>query len=206
MLEQKLVVGRFIDLPATVTTPVYAGAAAGGFREIVGVVRHIDESTKPSMFGARSSTTNMGAHTKAHRNFVWLPWLPGLVSEIRVAGVDVLTGPMSGCWITYYPRGGVNYVGHVGTDTDPANTIAAKAGWNGFTGPLAHGTTTGFRPLNDWQGAIPNTGGNKGMIYALVTAGGAFYSVFTAQQGGTTNLKIVGIQRIQNSMPANGQI
>jgi hypothetical protein len=206
MFEQKLVVGRYIDLPNTVTAPAFVGAAVAGFHGVVGAIRHIDESERPTVFHAKKSTTGLGAHGTARRNFMWLPWEPAVVTEVQVAAVDVLTGPMSGCWITRYPRGGNTYVGHVGTDTDPVKTAAAKAAWNGFTGPLPGGTATGFRPLNDWAGPIPNTGGNKGMIYALVTAAGLFYSVFTAQQGATTNLKIVGIQQIASTLPANGQI
>ena len=40
-----------------------------------------------------------GGEAKAHRNFVWLPWLKGLVSEVSPEGFDLFTGPMSGCWI-----------------------------------------------------------------------------------------------------------
>jgi len=211
MLEQKLIVGRFFDLPPIVTTPVYVGPAVNFFHEVTSVIRHLNESTKTSFFGPKSSTTGMGAHaSKAHRNFVWLPWEKGFVTEVQLAGVDVLTGPMSGCWISRYTKNGNTYVGHVGTDVNSqANTTQAKDAWNQFA--AGKNGITGFNPSNHWAlNPVPSTGNDGGFcIYGLITAAGSFYSVFTYEQGKvghSNNFRIAGIRLEQDALPLNGQI
>jgi hypothetical protein len=147
MIEQKLIVGRYIELNNP--TPTWVGPAAAGFREQNRIVMHIAESEssaaptpsfnfpnaslgtkiqlgmqktaadiKSQFARQRVSTTGVGAVAKGRRNFVWLEWVPGIVNEVQPQGTDVFTGPMSGCWITSYVRNGVHYVGHVGTDLD----------------------------------------------------------------------------------------
>jgi hypothetical protein len=245
MIEQKLIVGRYIELqtpaPANALTPMPAG-----FQLLNRFVLHIEQSKSSaspvappnplvgfnptlgqsvqilaqragqhieSQFDRqRVSGTAAGAVAKAHRNFVWLEWLAGLVSAVEPNGVDVLTGPMSGCWIMSFLYNGTRYVGHVGTDMTPttANSIAAKAAWNNFaTGAVAGGgpgaVITGFNPFNDW--VLPYPAGLPGeanlKMFALVTAANTFHSVATFPQLNKIHrLRIAGIQNLPSSIPA----
>ena len=46
--------------------------------------------------------------------FDWLDYVPGHTAK-AISGVDVLTGPMSGCFIAAWTDSGGKWVGHVGT-------------------------------------------------------------------------------------------
>ena len=203
MIEGKLVVGRYIDLATPKQTN--NGVAVGGFQRLNATMLHIDESTRAHLFGAKTSTTGAGHIAKAHRNYQWLEWRPGLVSEVVQNGVDVLTGPMSGCWITRYTRLGAVCVGHVGTEFTHASrsSVAAKAAWNAFR-VGAVGAVTGFNPFNNWHGAYPAMKHGKDgapKVFGLVTATGAFFSVFTYPQlAAATTIRIAGIQPIGNTL------
>jgi hypothetical protein len=160
----------------------------------------------------RVSATELGQVAKAHRNFVWLEWLGGFVSEVAPMGMDVLTGPMSGCGITEYLRNGVRYVGHVGTvmtAADPAS-VAAKTAWNNFAAGIPLGQRSGFKPFNDpWIGAVPAalTGEAARKTFALVTATGTFHTVIAYPQlTKPCRRRIAGIQQNLNTLPANGRI
>jgi hypothetical protein len=243
MIEQKLVVGRYMEL----NTPAPAlGALVNGFQAVNPVVLHISESESSaapvapnnpmpgfnptlkqkvqiglqragqeiaSQFNRqRVSVTSVGAVAKAHRNFVWLEWLGGVVSEVQVAGVDVLTGPMSGCWIVSYFRAGHHRIGHVGTvmtALDP-QSVAARTAWNNFSAGLPRHSYAGFNPFNDpWVGPVPaGMPGETGRkTFALVTSAGHFYTVITYPQANRPNrIRIAGIQRNHDSLPPNGQI
>lgn len=241
MLEQKLIVGRYIELG--IWPPVLAGAAVNGFQRVTSVVRHLEESASVGAPNAplnipagaslrqkfdiraaqargmvqnqfnrqRVSGAGVGASAKMHRNFVWLEWLGGWVSEVQPGGVDVLTGPMSGCWITSYLRNGVRCVGHVGTVMNAADpqSVAARTAWNNFAQGLQMGAMSGFNPFNDWNGAFPahQAGDGAAKMFALVTSGGAFYAVATFSQAQRANrLRIAGIQQIQPTLRNDGQI
>ena len=65
MIEQKLIVGRWIDIPLQV--PANNGPAVGGFQPLHNVMLHINESTRVSTFGAKTSTVTPGHIAKQHR-------------------------------------------------------------------------------------------------------------------------------------------
>jgi hypothetical protein len=249
MIEQKLIVGRYLELDPQ--PPPNIGPPVNGFQEVARVVLHINESHSSSApvaafnprpdfhpnfqqrveIGAQRlgqqfqaafhrqqmSTVTAGELTdarKVHRNFIWLPWLRGVVSEVQPGGMDVLTGPMSGCWIMSYLRNGVHYIGHVGTDEThgSANSIAARNAWNTFAAGVPMGAYSGFNPFNDnnpWPGPplvpLPNELARK--YFALVTAAGAFYTVVTYPQGAKRErVRIAGIQPSRSTLPQNGRI
>jgi len=245
MIEQKLIVGRYLEL--NTPPPAFTGPAVAGFQEVNAVVLHIAESQSsaaplpqqnaPHGFNPtfkqkvaiglqrtgqqiesqfdrqRTSATGLGAVAKTHRNFVWLEWLPGFVSEVQPGGMDVLTGPMSGCWITSYLRGVVHYIGHVGTENLPtsANSIAARNAWNAFAAGVPMGAYSGFNPFNDPWTAGPVPAGLPGesarKTFALVTAAGTFHTVIAYPQlNKPTRIRIAGIQQNFSSLPQNGQI
>lgn len=212
MLEGKLVVGRYVTL--TIPVQLANGPPVNGIQPMQTQTMHINESTRAHVFGSKTSTTGMGHIAKAHRNYQWLEWVKGMVSEVPQNGVDVLTGPMTGCFITRYTRNGVTCVGHVGTSNNSADqdSIDAKAAWNGL---VAVGGTnaTGFNPFRDWMGALPPPLAGEGApkFFGLVTAAGTFHNIFTYQLQGAynplgqatlpTTIRIAGIQQSPNSLP-----
>lgn len=244
MIEQKLIVGRYLEL--NTPPPALAGPAVNGFQEVNPIVLHIDKSesssapvTPPNPIHGfnptvmqqaqiglqrtgeqikaqfdrqKVSSTGLGAVAKAHRNFVWLEWIGGVVSCIQPHGIDVLTGPMSGCWIVSFLQGGAHYIGHVGTvmTATDANTIAARAAWNNFAGANPRISYSGFNPFNDpWVGAVPaaQAGEAARKTFALVSTAGTFYTVITYPQINKPNrIRIAGIQQNTDSLPPNGLI
>jgi hypothetical protein len=187
MIEGKFAAGRVVQIIEP--HQAHFGPAAAGFQRMAPSVLHINESNIASrIMGPKTSTAALGAHpnvNKAHRNYQWLKWVAGFVSEVPQMGVDVLTGPMSGCWVTRYSRGGMTCVGHVGTESSAvsANSVAAKAAWNAFRATPAGAGATGFNPFRYWTaaGGIPGIGAGEGppKVFALVTSTGQFYSIFT---------------------------
>ena len=91
--------------------------------------------------------------SKVHRNFQWLGYYGGAVSQVALDGLDVLSGNFSGCWMTVYRNAGVTYVCHVGSVDDAAHqkTLAAKKAWNDFAGANPHAILRGFNPARAWS-------------------------------------------------------
>jgi hypothetical protein len=81
---------------------------------------------------------------------LFLPWKPGYISEIERGGQDVLSGPFSGCYFVKYKKGGMDYVGHIGTDLSPTsnNSIQVKAAWNAFASRSDVRLSCGFNPID----------------------------------------------------------
>lgn len=194
MIEQKLIVGRFLNLTITGAKPV---AALGSFVTQNAMAMTIEESS-----GSKIKTSNvvLGTGAKAHRNFQWLHWVPGRICEVPFNNLDVLTGPMSGCYIVNYKRAGVEYVGHIGTDLGPAtaNSVAAKNSWNAFATNNPMQVLGGFKPK--WNGTLPPTqpgDHSYGMptVFGLVTQR-EYYTVVTYQQKDFSGkYRIAGLQK-----------
>lgn len=234
---EKLIVGRYIEF--VFPAPVMAGPAVNDVQEVTAVVQHITESEslsapvhalpvgfnpglklKAELLGQKVkaelnrqtvSTSGLGANAKAHRNYVFLAWLGGLVSTIRPNGVDVLTGPMSGCWITSFMQAGQRYAGHVGTVDSPLDqqSIDAKAAWNGLVATIPPHARAGFRPFNDWVGPRPvaQPGEGAGSTYAIVTAANTFHAMILFPQMAKPGRRRIGaIQQMHDSLPPNGRI
>jgi len=166
----------------------------------------------------RTSGFAPGAGAKQHRNFRWLSWWPGFISEVRLEAVDVLTGWMSGCWIMVYNRGGHTYVGHVGTvggnPAAVADSLAVKACWNAWAAANQASLICGFQPNRHWE---DNGEANKpapvsanvngvasgdhpwhGKILALVTPSRDLHTVYVYRQNQVaTRYRIAGRAQIQ---------
>jgi hypothetical protein len=169
VLERKLIVDRYLKMPARLVldgqAPQYND---GDFVRVNGSPFTIEES---SGILTKKSDISAGAGQKAHRNFVWFPWLPGAISEVQIGATDILTGPMSGCWIFVYRRNNAVVVGHVGTLNNPtdAKTVAVKTAWNNFANDPGTQIIAGFCPT---QGQAVAAKGNDGafLVCALITA------------------------------------
>lgn len=204
MLERKLIVDRFINLtlPAVAVKPY----ADGEFVMVPLQQHYLTEST--GIF-TKTSGVQVGTGPKEHRNFIWLPWLSGGISVVALSIGDVLTGPMSGCWlVTYRKANGVPHVAHIGTDiASAAKTKAVKDAWNAFANANQGDLIGGFNPLRQWQGALPAQRGGEGAarMFGLVTTDGRYFAVMTYQQAApapNSLLRIAGIQQIPPTGPA----
>lgn len=195
MIESKLIVGRYLNF----VIPGAPAGVLGNFMTQAPMLMKIDES---SGFRTKTSNISLGFGPKAHRNFQWLNWVSGSINQVDFGGIDVLTGPMSGCWIMNYKIGGIEYVGHVGTFNDPhtPQTIAAKAAWNAFAVANPLSVLGGFRP--GWNGVFPpiaagdQANGNK--QFGLVTRG-EYYTVAVWRKQDLTGYRIAGLQRVATS-------
>ncbi len=170
---------------------------------------HLQSQFQRQRVSALGAGEAAGGEAKAHRNFVWLPWLKGLVSEASPEGFDLFTGPMSGCWITTYRRGGADCVGHVGTylTRDSDESVAALGAWHNFVAGPPAADVVGFLPR--WAGPIPPPlpGEGSRQTYALLTGGGLFYTVVLyGSMAKLSRKRIAGVQQTLPSLPANGQI
>ena len=207
MLEQKLIVNRFIDLNlAHAAAPPYAD---GAFVTVPVQQCYLQEST--GVF-TKTSAVQAGVGPKAHRNFKWLPWLPGAISEVALVGADVLTGPMSGCWlVTYRKANGVPHAGHLGTDVaSPVRTAAVNAAWNVFATGHPADVIGGFNPLRHWVGPYPARRAGEPAappkIFGLYTTANQFYVIVAYQQTNpATLLRIAGIQQVASATVARLQ-
>jgi hypothetical protein len=90
--------------------------------------------------------------SKVHRNFQWLGYYGGAISQVPFDNLDVLSGNFSGCWMTVYKKDGITRICHVGTVDDPAHakTRAAKDAWNAFANANPHSIQRGFNPARVW--------------------------------------------------------
>jgi len=138
---------------------------------------------------------------KAHRNFQWLGYYPGAVSEVTLDNLPVLSGPFSGCWMMVYRKDGRVHVGHVGTDINrPEKTRAAKEAWVGFANPNRFDVLRGFNPVRAWAEDSPERISGDGtpvMIWGLVTED-QLYSIYLRQGGlEPTRYRIAGVKQVE---------
>lgn len=198
MIERKLIVGRYIHRPTPqLTRIVYA---PGDFVTQPAMPLQIEES---SGFFKKVSESTAGTNAKAHRNYQWLGWYSTGISEVPFNGVDVLTGPMSGCWLVTYRRNGRIHASHIGTDTNRVpETQTLKQRWNQWAMINTHLVVGGFNPARYWtqHGAPPQkaaSGDTRGRIEGVMTVEGRFFSLYLyQQQDPVTRHSLPGMYRI----------
>jgi len=153
-----------------------------------------------SVYASTSPPQSHGLNANQPVPNIWLNYVLGRTAYMQTAGGDVLTGFMSGCWITTWTEGGNRYVGHVGTvesspkDQPPnstvKNTFAAKFAGN----PSAGTNLKGFNPASAWslsqirsvcKESTTSWGSYMGnsKIMALVTRNNHFYSILMIKNG-----------------------
>ena len=127
--------------------------------------------------------SSFGLQMRMAINYDWCDFATGRTARKVIGGNDILTGPMSGCYITRYTSGGANYVGHVGTVGVPSVDAQVK---RKFAEAMPQ-TATGFNPFHAWQTdmtAMSQRHGKAMQFCALVTTGGDFYAIAMMPQGG----------------------
>ena len=155
---------------------------------------------------------NKGPSADRNKQFLWIPWIPGSISEVAGdVGLDILTGPMSGCWIVNYMKKDEfrQHTGHIGTynTTDSAESLAAKGKWREL---IAQGIKpiVGFCPSSvdfniderlELNAVAP-------IIYALVTDTKTLYTIIIWSVPGTdahgndaTKYRVGSVHLVQSS-------
>jgi hypothetical protein len=181
MIQRKLVIGRYVKLDLAGVNPKVEFEDGAMFTQPARLMT-IAQST--GFFSKRrTSGVGQGTGAKDHRNFQWLGWYKGAVSQASLGNTDVLTGPMSGCWITVHDFGGKVHVGHVGTYETPAHpkSVAAKKAWKDFVDAHPDAPIKGFNPYRSFNSNWPATQtgdhewGKK--VFALVTSDQSLFSI-----------------------------
>jgi hypothetical protein len=193
----KFAVGRIFAQPTTNPNVAHAlPNTPNGFRTVIDPPVHLGHSQTKFRVQDRVSGFNAGASGDAHRNFLWLPYIPGYVSEIAQGNLPVITGPLSGCPTTRYLRGGQWYVGHPGTvdDHNHAQSIAARGYWNAYAATLPPHQRAGCNVLQDMLAmnllgtrAVTVAGDNLMKCWAIVMPNGDFYGMAAYYQSDNPN-------------------
>jgi hypothetical protein len=146
-------------------------------------------------FLIQNASQVLGIVKGANIPYTWLDYAPGRTSRVIMAGADILSGYMSGCLIVRGTYQGTPSAFHVGTIVN--NSLVNKTVKQGFAQEIP-ANATGFNPAGAWA---PNAvtviqnqlGGGvvaTPQIFALVTGGGAFYSILmfnVSESGQWTN-------------------
>ena len=132
-----------------------------------------------------------GTHASPKRNFLWLPFLPGKVAYAHPqAGLPIITGLMSGCWLARFILNGQSYFGHIGTEDLPQtpNSLQAKNAWKIAIrrGMVTHSEV--FSPAAAGQGPTGDA------IFGALSGHNHFYTIACNKGTGGTFI-VVGIER-----------
>ncbi len=115
----------------------------------------------------------------ARTQLTWLPYVPGYTNVVKSNGLNVLSGPFTGCYMIKFMLRGEAYTGHVATPE-------AKTSWNQFAQGLTNNDIVrGFKPANHLMGAnttpvISNdrrNGDSALRIFGLITSTSELYTI-----------------------------
>ena len=127
------------------------------------------------------------------RNFLWLPFLPGKVAYAHPpAGLPIITGLMSGCWLARFAMNGQSYFGHIGTEDLPRtpNSLQAKNAWKIAVGRGMISQINTFNPTG--QGNVSGTGD---AVFGALSADNHFYSIDCKKGTGGT-FAVLGVTQV----------
>jgi hypothetical protein len=143
--------------------------------------------------------------------FQFLPYIKGKITVVRQADVDVLSGPMSGCWLIMFRWRNSQFVAHVGTDMeDGIGNFWTKVTWNDFVDKNAGSVEViaGFNPFANWctsPGYLSvqpaQKGDNQSKVFGLFTPNRELYSIHTYDRMREENLyRIAGVIKARNGL------
>jgi len=155
-IEKKMKRGELFQFPKTMAK------GGAGVHSTGCVEQNIGDSAKPNRSASRQRQVAQGSNAaKAHRNFIWLPWMEGAVNYAEQQGKDVLSGPFSGCYMIRYRHGGATWrVAHV-------HTPGAIPAWNALAAQNGFEISCGFKPyvrkvdegnFDKWYGIVSDDG------------------------------------------------
>ena len=183
----KLIVDRYLDLPTfNQQSPPANLAWPTDIVLVPNRTYNIAQSHhEGSIFKGRQrvSQVTVGAHaSKVHRSFRWLPWLEGKLSCMTLAGADILTGKMSGCWLTIFQYNGAYYAGHIGTSVSSTSalTVQAKAAWRNAVAANHITPIAAFNPIAGFNMHNLNLQGQAAEFYGAWEPTRSVYTVVLA--------------------------
>ena len=175
-MYNKLIVGRYLDIPTWNDVPPATDGpgSPAGFTLVDGRNYTLAESEGSGFLNTTRTSAVAPAtmpHPKAHRNFRWLPWIPGKISYAPLAGTDIFTGPFTGCWVVVFRIGPTVCFGHIGTKTDPMTpeSQAVKTAWKDAVRDGAITPLKAMKPTTNIPAPQPGDKG-AGVIYAVATS------------------------------------
>ena len=202
MLE-KLVPGRYLRFPSIhQAARAHNAVFPSHFVEGAGAVLNIGESESegPLATGRQISAIGTGAHgSRSHRTFRWLPYVPGKVTYLPLAGPDMLTGKMTGCWITIFEHRGCRYAAHIGTEENAGtpNSKQARKAWRDAEQSGVIRLVAGFNPVSlDMPKAVAEQGSKAKEFFAALDPGGNFFTVVFGTTTDATLRKIYAVHRM----------
>ena len=141
-----------------------------------------DEVVDPSL----PNVSTLGLRKDMGIPYTWLSYIHGRTAKVAATG-DVLTGFMSGCWITTWNDVGGRFVGHVGTiesvgKTEPPNSTVK----NTFALAMPR-NTQGYNPASaadpaDYAPLRTMSGKPGAQILSLVTSTNQFYYILLLER------------------------
>jgi hypothetical protein len=139
----------------------------------------------------------------------WVNYVHGRTAYLLSHNTDVLTGPMSGCWICKWTEQGQRHVGHVGTvesagkHEHPNSTV--KTTFGNHTA-LTHSHLRACRPSKAWtmdQMMVhsnrinePRQGFYLGLVMSLVTTADRFFALLLFGKNGTNEWVCAGKKEV----------
>ncbi|HLK40779.1 MAG TPA: hypothetical protein VKU41_28695 [Polyangiaceae bacterium] len=144
-----------------------------------------------------------GANTRI--DYSWLAFVEGRTTKISARG-DVLTGPMSGCWITVWTDAAGRWVGHVGT----CDKVDANESVKGTFATSMPRNVIGYQPDKEWRadeikgmrdsfGTMPSYA-----IVALVTSNNQLFSTLFFREQREPDILICGGVKTANGTQYQG--
>jgi len=138
----------------------------GGSSSSRGLVNGLlpDQTTKMSVAIYEGAEPKTAVDTHQVWTFTFLKYCPGCVTFTSLTGGDILTGPMSGCYLCKYNRLGQK-LAHIGTahSMTSQESVKAKQAWVSFVGRPDVTAVTGGNPSDFFD---------LGEIKAAMFAGG----------------------------------
>jgi hypothetical protein len=158
-MHRKLVVGSVLQMSVAnmngMAVPLPTPALAPVFRRYPGINYRLRHPTPGIGTDPAFQPVVQGIHVTRDRNFVWLPYIPGLITFVPYNHNTIVTGWMSGCWLMLFTMAGIQYFGHLGTSLNAhhPDTLAVKNGWKLAVGTGVATLNRTFQPIS----ASPST-------------------------------------------------
>jgi hypothetical protein len=164
MLDTLAAGDRFKNYMWSIVNPAgqEGGTRPTGFSQIGDKPFHLsDEMSTLAKHGITEDypVIKPGAGDDATASFRWLPYVAGKITFCRLGGTPILTGPMSGCWLTVFRMGNATYFGHLGTSNEFVDhTNAVKNNWKIAVGTGKITPLKAFDPSAEVDGQVKYAG------------------------------------------------
>jgi hypothetical protein len=118
------------NLPGGAVIITNQGILPSGFQIEDGNKHKYSMGNHNNSFFNKNAPATMADQSWAERKFRWLPFIPGIITCMLLDGLDIQSGPFSGCWMVIFAFREIHYVGHIGKDSNSEEkTKNAKINW-----------------------------------------------------------------------------